>query len=593
MEAKNLTFLIASIFALVFLIGLTSAATIFSEDFDSGNLDDWTVTGWTNEGVYATSSDLNATELSRTISTSGFETITISYERELGADWESADFFKVSWSTDGSTFNTLEEVIGSSEDALPDDTDFISKTFTLGSSVNNNADFQLKFECTTNAQTEFCNLDNILVEGNVIEETEEWEDNFCIWDKVVSENEADLQIDIEDISVEGFGDDESWFPFDEIEVEVSVENDGDYDTENIQVEWGLYDSDNGEWVIDVDDEKEFDLKDGKDETLTFTFTIDDDMDVDLEDLEDGDQYVLYVRATGEIDDRDADEFDGDDSCAWDSEEIEIVIERDFVVVSNLEITETVSCGSNLVISGDAYNVGEDDQDEVTVLVQIKNLDYIKELKFDEIESFEKEKFDLTIPIPKNAEENSYSIIFEVYDEDMDIYENDFDDDESRHRDSFIIEGGCSGSVEEDFGILISANLQSGGFAGEPLVVNAMITNTGDEQATLLFNAAGYGGWANSADLNKATIILESGESDEITITFDVKKDISAGDKSFNLEVISDNELIASQPVSFSIQQKASGISDIFGDSWYLWLIGLLNVILVIIIIVVAVKVARK
>ena len=67
----------------------------------------------------------------------------------------------------------------------------------------------------------------------------------------------------------------------------------------------------------------------------------------------------------------------------------------------------------------------------------------------------------------------------------------------------------------------------------------------------------------------------------------------SGDQTFNIQVISGSEAVADQPVSVTIEPGASGIAQMLGANWYIWLIGLLNLILVIVIIIVAVRVAKK
>ncbi len=426
-------------------------------------------------------------------------------------------------------------------------------------------------------------------------QSEDWEDNFCLYDEngydAVSENPGnDLRLRIEDITVvEGYGEDEKWLPFDEIEIEFNVENSGNEDINNIEVAWGLYDTEQDEWVIEVDDESDFDLRDDDEETLTVTFTLDDKLDVDLEDLDDGDHYVLYARATGEVD-------DGDDTptCDAASENIEIVIERDFVIVTNIDAPETVSCGEDFNVNAEVWNIGSKDQDNVEVRVQIKDLDYDQYFEVGDINSFDYENLDLSIPIPEDAEEGNYAISFSVYDEDGDIYENDFDDEESSVPYSFKIEGSCSTTPSGgEASVIVSANLESGGYSGEDLVISAMVTNTGDSEANLLLNVAGYADWADSAKLSRETLVVPAGQSEEVTIIFAVKPDVE-GDQLFNLEVVSDNELVASQPISVSIEKSAGvDLGETFGDFWYLWLIGILNVILIVIIIVVAVRIAKK
>jgi len=174
--------MIGTVLAFIFAIGIANAAQIFSDNFDDGNVNGWTTvnnpsplqgTAWTNTGTFVEAkpgidSAQGTSTLERIISTSGFQSIIIKYDRQLGSDWESSDMFKVSWSADGVNFNAAEEVIGNSENTLPDDASFVPKTFNIPSSANNNANFKVKFECTTNAQNEFCRIDNIILEGNTI-----------------------------------------------------------------------------------------------------------------------------------------------------------------------------------------------------------------------------------------------------------------------------------------------------------------------------------------------------------------------------------------------------------------------------------------
>jgi len=139
-------------------------------------------------------------------------------------------------------------------------------------------------------------------------------------------------------------------------------------------------------------------------------------------------------------------------------------------------------------------------------------------------------------------------------------------------------------------------LVSGGNAGEELVVKATITNTGDS-ATFSLNAAGYSTWASSAVLDQTSVVLATGESKDVLFTFNVKNDVS-GDQTFDIEVLSDNQLVVKQPVSVLIEKTGTKFPGFSGNiinknNWYLWGIGILNVVLVIIIIAVAVRVARK
>jgi hypothetical protein len=405
--------------------------------------------------------------------------------------------------------------------------------------------------------------------------------DFCEFD-----NKGNLKVSIEDITVmNGFGDDNEWFLFDEVEVEVLIENSGNEDIENIVIEWGLYNTQSKEWTIKLNEEDEIDVNEDDEETIILSFTLNDKMDEDLKDLESGD-YVIYVRATGEIS---AGTYEGDDSCASDSETVSLITEKDFVVLSNLDVPETVQCDSEVIISGDVWNIGSRDQNDVTVEIYNSELGLNKIVEIGDIDSFESSDFDFTFQLPENVQEKSYKITLTVYDEDDDIYQNG-NDDESISTVLLTVQGNCDVKNKA----LVSAVLESGGEAGKVLVVRTTITNTGSKTASFSLNAAGYTGWASLATLDKTSLTLDAGKSEDVLLKFNVNRD-AIGEKMFTFEVLSENELIVNQPVQVDITKKKWGITGNFfsGDNKYIWGIGLLNLILIILIIVIAVRIARK
>lgn len=391
---------------------------------------------------------------------------------------------------------------------------------------------------------------------------------------------GNLDISIEDVTVEkGYGKDNEWLPLDEISIEIEVENNGDEKISDIVVEWGLYNEDTDNWVIE-EEESDFNLGDGDKETLTLTFTLDD-----LDEFADEGDYTFYVWATGE--DTETDE----NTCVKDSESIEMVIESDFVILSDLTSIETASCGSEIQILADVWNIGEDDQEDVKVIAYNSELGLNKEIKIGDIDAFDNEPLEFAFQLPKTLEEKTYTIKFTVYDEDNKVYQNDYDDDKSI-KDIFLkVEGGCSVAEAS-----VSAALESGGQAGKPLIVKAIIKNIGDRTTNYMINAAGYGDWASSASLDKTSFTLDAEESEEVLITMNVNGDAS-GDKLFSLEILSENELVVSQPVQVEITKKKGlfgGTGNVIsGDNKYLWGIGIINVILIVLIIIIAIRIARK
>ncbi|MCK4553161.1 putative S-layer protein [Candidatus Pacearchaeota archaeon] len=411
----------------------------------------------------------------------------------------------------------------------------------------------------------------------VVEEPDEITDCSATGDA-----DGDLEIRIKDINViKGFGDDaDFWYPLDEIEVEIEVENNGDEDIDDIAVEWGLYDVEAEDWIID-DEENDFNLKDGKDKTMYITFKLED-----VDDLT-NDDYVFYVWANGEIDDDNNTKV-----CASDSEEIEIVNNDDFVILDDITYPETASCGSEIQITADVWNVGDSDQDEVTVVIFNSELGINKIVEIGDINDFDSEILDTFIEIPEDAEEKTYVLSLKVFDEDHDVYKTDEDNDESKYIIRITLENCFVSSPA-----LVSANLESGGKAGEELVVKATITNSGTKSATYTISAAGYSAWADSVSIDQPVFTLDAGNSKEVLFTFSVDQDAS-GENQFNIEVISGNKLVATQPVQIEIQETSTGFAGITGNVFegknkYLWGIGILNVILIVFIIIVAIRVSRR
>ncbi|MEK6925799.1 MAG: putative S-layer protein [Nanoarchaeota archaeon] len=602
-------FLIISVLALVLLAGLSSAAVIAEWNFESETLNP--STDITSNAILAVKTNGtvefpagNAPSLANSVSsnnwntndnfeiklrTTGYEDIILKFD-DQASDTGTKEF-KIQYSSDGTNFVDLPGSIRNT-----------SSSFTLNpmhtfsflsiTSIDNNANTIIRIISTADANSSAgtWRIDNLRIEGTSISSQVDWKDNFCLFEDGVSGNPGSLKIKVSDVTVTGFGEDNDWFPFDEIEVTVNVEVQGRDDVDNIEVEWGIYDNQNDQWIIDVDNEKDIDLRDGDDEDVTFTFKIDNkDLDIDVDELEDGDNYVLYVRATGDVDNT-----ANDATCKASSRNINMIIEKDFVILRNIELPESVSCGSTVQITGDVWNVGSRDQDSVSMRISANGLNINQLADIGDINSLDSESFDVSLKIPSDAEEKSYTLVLEVYDEDKGIFTADNDDEEARE--NFILKvDSCSASGNGNNGgedAVVSANIVSGGKAGQELVVKSTLKNTGSKDATYLINAAGYAGWASLSDLNPDTLTLKSGESDDVMLTFAVNKQAS-GEQTFDIEVLSGNSLVVSQPVSVTIEKSGTSLNEIFGDNWYIWVIVLANVVLLVLIIVIAVRVSRK
>ena len=599
MKSKIAGLLCLSILSLVLFISAVSAVTLAEWDFEDSDLivdtgtgtlslsDSRTATYFTGNspssliGMSSTDWDVADRYIELSIDTTGYEDLILKFDYQASGTGPAN--FQIQYSSDGTTFTNLGSTttIPGAFTANPMSTFDFSSITTIDNNVNTEFRILVPSAGVASGSSGTFRIDNLVIEGTEPEP----EPVTC-----GSITEGSLRVDIKDITVvHGFGDDEEWLPLDEIEVEIEIENkNNDEKIKDIEVEWGLYSEETDEWVIELDDVDEFDLKKDSDEMIKIEFKLDEKkLDIDLDELEDGD-YTLYVRAIGE--EQEEPEFE---VCSINSESVKVVIEEDFVILNDFQFPELVSCGTDVQFTADVWNIGDSDQDDVYVMVYNKELGINEKIEIGDIDAFEDEKLVFDLQVPKDTEERWYTLKFTVYDEDDDVYENDYDDEESVFRVPFKVEGNCVAEPQA----VVTANLESGGKAGQELVIKATLTNTGDELVTYQVNAAGYSDWASSVELDQSTIILSAGGSNNIWMTFQVKKDVY-GDKLFDIEVLSGGELILTQPVSVSIEES-TGFPGITGDiisreNWYIWGFGALIVVLVIVIaFVVTIKSKRS
>ena len=401
-------------------------------------------------------------------------------------------------------------------------------------------------------------------------------------------------LDISDINLDvltGFGDnDEYWYPLDKVEVEFTVENNGDWDVKNIEVQACLFDKEADECIMDEEDmdlnNDDFDLDSDDEQLIKLTFQ------VDVEKLTAGNNdYILYLKAVGEVDDSDS-TYDGNETGISTSKSIKIITNDELVVLDNVKfVANSVSCGGTVQVTGTAWNVGEDDESDVYVKVYNSELGINQQVEIGDIDSFDNEDFSFTLKIPSTAKEGTtYELGFSVYDDSDDIFETD-DEDQAKFFYDLTVTEGCSTVPTA----LVTASLQSEAKSGQELTVKATIVNTGSTSNTFNLALNGYNTWASLVSMDQNTLTLSAGEAKEVLIKLKVNEDIS-GDQTFNIGLTQGTKSL-SQPVSVSIAKK-QGISlpnfaGLLGGNSWIWIIGALNVLLILVIVIVAIKVSKK
>jgi hypothetical protein len=413
-------------------------------------------------------------------------------------------------------------------------------------------------------------------------------------------NPADLEVSKIDLNVvEGFGDDNDyWYPLDEVEIEFDIENKGDWDVENIEITLCLYDNDENECILDEDDmdlsDEEVDLDEGDDEvTIKATFQ------VDPNDLNDGsNDFTVYITAEGDIDDNNAGVHDGESICVTESENIEVRTEE-FVVLDDITFTDltnptseeaVLSCGSNVELKADVWNIGDNDLDSDEIYIRVYNRDLgINEvMEFKDVDALDSEEFLKNLVIPEDAEEKTYVMEFTVYDDDgadeNDIYEND-ENDEAEYRKIFKVQN-CE---VEDVTPTLSAVLLSDAKVGEELQVQVSITNNGDA-TDFIVAATGFEAWATLVGVEPQIMNIAEGTTSQAIVRLTPTE---AGAQTFKINAVYNGQT-AEKTVSVNIAEKTGFLTGAFGGALgntALYIIAAIVLILIIIVIVLIVKIA--
>ena len=449
-----------------------------------------------------------------------------------------------------------------------------SKTFTI--TPTSDIDFSKFKTGQTYSSADIVISDGIPANNNNIKVSilESFCDNGC-----QEEDKLDLDVSID--VIEGFGEDEEWYSLDEIELEVNVDNTASDDLDDIVVEWCLYNPKKDKCIID-DEEKDFNLDEGDDKDVIITFKVDpDDLDKDVDD------YVLLVKAYS--DDKD---YGEDKLCIEYSQNIKIMRDNHFVILDSVNIPESVECDGSLDITADVWNIGEDDENDVSVFIYNEELGIRETIDIGDIDALETEKLTFNFKVPKDASEKFYALDMRVLDEDSDTFEND-NDDQAEYTFPVKVAGNCK-AVEEAKSASITAQLDSDAIAGEQLVVRGTLKNTGEQDTTYSLSVTGYNSWAGLDKIDSQTITLEAGESKDFKIYLNVDDD-ATGEQFFTIKASYDGET-TEQEVSVMFEEKTSGItgaaiSENLKKNWFIWVIVIINVVLIIAIIAVARRIA--
>jgi len=421
-----------------------------------------------------------------------------------------------------------------------------------------------------------------------------YQSSFCEYGSV---NDTDLEI--RKVEIHNFdGKDDKWMPLDRIEVEVKFENHGE-DLDDVIIELGLIEKDSGDnvaddliWISEDDEKADIgDIDEDEKETHVFEFRVDPEMGIDENN------YLLVIKAYPEEDE--------DEICIDHSNDLEkdfyeeIEIEREDsddrqVVINDIVVPESATCGETILIKAKAYNIGEDDQEQVRV--DLKNTELNLEKSYiirRDLDMGESESVEFSFTVPEGIEEKSYPLEFRTYynyDEDDDEY-----DDYSEEFLAYLRIKNCAPLEQKDASITATLETPEEDVkAGKQVTIRATIENTGNVETTYILGIDENEPFSSVESITPSSVTLNPGESEDIFITLQLNKD-AEGEQIFNIKASFDSEEIK-QPVSLTITPgfslTGSVIGESFKENWFIWVIVLINIILILAIIVVAVRMSR-
>ena len=409
--------------------------------------------------------------------------------------------------------------------------------------------------------------------------------SFCEY----GEKGGDLIISDFDIQNNGDGDDDEWEMFDDLEIEIEIENDDSNDeVDDVQLRIIILNDEGNDVTGDfIEDDEEIDLgkiyEDGDSESEIFIVKVTSDVD-------EGD-YRLYVKAY-EDNNEGAHCIDNSDELG-DEEyyyEFEVKTEEDFKI-DELTVDESMSCGSSQTVYFDLYNFNLGDDEKMRA-----NL-YSSELGIDlysdsfELDEGKKEDLSFEIEIPEDAEEKTYKMKIYVeyaYKESSETYRETSEDTEE-----FLItvEGNCR--IEAPLIDVSKVDTGEEVMAGDIVEVKLSLANQEDKEANYVLSAEDYSSWIKSVEISEKSVTLSEMGAKTVIYTLYLKDDLETSDYTFNMVVSSNGRTLVTQPLAVSVESKA-GVQDLFDEvNWKLVGIILVNLILLIAIIVVVRKILKR
>lgn len=324
-----------------------------------------------------------------------------------------------------------------------------------------------------------------------------------------------------------------------IRLKVYAEND---DVEDVQISAGLY----GYEYSQYEQSKVFDMSKTFDLDVDRTRTVDLDLEVPLK-MED-DELLLRIFVA----DR--------DSLSYTMEyKLDVVgVEDEDAIV----IKEAYLSPSNEVMAGRALsalvkveNVGQEDLDDVTLIVSVPELNIRDTETLDELDYEEKETFEkIILRFPVDTQPGDYIVEYTVK----------FDEYESVTRTDLVNVLACESAVcgaQEDTAdtgktLITVPNKQIVTKGTTGAVYPVLINNMGDNAKAYTIEVQGLDMWGTARMDPGATLVVPAKNSQTVFLYVQANDDAQAGEKYFKLSITSDED-VKDIPLTASVQEESA------------------------------------
>ena len=405
-----------------------------------------------------------------------------------------------------------------------------------------------------------------------------------------TENKGNIAISNIDVkTLSGFGDDQTWYLLNNMQFKIDVQNNGNYDLRNVKVQWDLY---SGSTRLDHGTSDSFSLRSGNDNTVTVNTILDR-----MQDLGD---VKLYVKAVGQINDNNAGNYNGNQTCNYQTQDAYIDTSTDFVIPDDISVNgilmnnsndmiynQNVSCESSVTIAGNLWDISGYDQSNPYLVISSPLLNVSKIFTFSNINSYDSSSFTYTFKIPSEITQKLYQVAFRVYNDNNKIYQDSNGHDAIKNV-YLNVYGNCVFYAPS-----VSAALNGDARAGREMVVNFTVTNNQDKQMTYDLNLENYNSWSTLESVSPEFLVIPAHSTQTAQIKLMLNKD-SEGEHTFSVVTSTDNRKLWTQPVSVTVAKKGFKLSDYLSkETLQTTGIVLLDLIILIAIIIVVSKILKR